>query len=336
MTASVATGLGVRSTRRAGPDADRSVWRRAGVLVLERAACGRRGRLRAGQSTATSGDDGGAPVSAVGGSCQSALFPAFDPSISDYVIRCTSAPVDVTIGAPAGAAVSVAGQPAASGRFTTSVSRSTGQGFTLVTRRRDGRGRAAPLSASTYYVRCLPTDFPVWTATRTGKTQAQWYVTVPITGTGGYPTIFDNDGVPVWWAPKGMTLYAELLADGDVAWTKSDATPAVEERLDGSLVGTITTSLGPPDQHDLIRLANGDYVMAADVVQTGVDLASAWGPDYPSDASVQDQVIEEPHAGRQGGVVVGTAWTTSRCPKPIRNGATKSATEATTRTTGTQ
>jgi hypothetical protein len=48
------------------------------------------------------------------------LFPAFDPTVSDYVVRCDANPVSVTIGAPAGTTVSVAGQPAMGGRFTES------------------------------------------------------------------------------------------------------------------------------------------------------------------------------------------------------------------------
>lgn len=147
-------------------------------------------------------------------------------------------------------------------------------------------------------MRCLPTDFPAWTATRTGTTQAEYYATVPISGTGsgpgaGYPAIFDNAGVPVWWGPKTNTPFAELLPDDNIAWTKSDGTPAEERRLDGTLVRTVTTSVGVPNQHDLLRLANGDYLMAADVVRTGIDLTSAWGPAYPSDASVLDAVIQE-------------------------------------------
>lgn len=220
-----------------------------------------------------------------------ALVPAFDPNVTDYVVRCSGSPIAVTVDAPADM-VSVDGHAAATGRLSTDVSRSTGQGFTLVARARTGG------ADQTYYVRCLPTDYPDFTATRTGRTQAAFYVTVPIAGSGsgpgvGYPTIFDSDGVPMWWGPKTSTPFTELLGDGDIAWTKSDGTPAEERRLDGALVATTTTQGGPPDQHDLLRLTNGDDVMAADVVRTGIDLAAAWGPSYPSNASVMDQVIEE-------------------------------------------
>jgi outer membrane protein assembly factor BamB len=212
------------------------------------------------------------------------LFPTFDPTITDYVIRCTGAPVQVTIGAPDGTTVSVDGQPAQSGRFTASVNRTTGESFTLAT-------QTAPAAPITYYVRCLPTDFPTWTASRTGTTQAEWYLTAPISGTSGnYPTIFDNNGVPIWWGPQVNTGFVELLPDGNLAWTKSDGTPAEERRLDGSLVNTITPSGGTPDLHDLLRLPNGDYVMVADTIRTGVDFSS-WGG--PASASVLDAVIQE-------------------------------------------
>jgi hypothetical protein len=180
------------------------------------------------------------------------LFPSFVPTISDYVIRCTSDPVAVTIGAPKGTTVSVAGQPGARGRFTASVSRLTGQGFSFVVQ--------APSQAPTeYFIRCLPLDFPQWTASRTGTTQAEYYLTAgPVGSPGNYPAIFDNNGVPIWWGPKTLTLFAELLPNGNLAWTKTDSSPAEERTLNGALVSSISTSGGSPDQHDLLRLANGN------------------------------------------------------------------------------
>jgi hypothetical protein len=215
------------------------------------------------------------------------LFPAFSTAVTDYVIRCTSDPVAVTIGAPDGTTVSVAGQPPASGWFNATVSRSTGQEFTLVV-------QVAAQAPATYFVRCLPPDFPEWTVNRTGTPQAEYYVTTPLgdDAAGNYPVIFDNDGVPIWWGPKTQTLFTELLPDGNVAWTSSIAGPAEERRLDGSLVSSITTSAGPPDAHDLLRLDNGNYVMVANVQRPNVDFSS-WGPSGPGTAELVDQVIEE-------------------------------------------
>ncbi len=215
------------------------------------------------------------------------LYPAFDSSISDYVIRCDGA-ISVSVAVPSGTTVSVDSQPAGSGRFAAVVDKTTGESFTIVTQ----VGSATP---STSYVRCLPTDFPSWTASRTGTTQAEFYLSAPIAFAPTYPTIFDNNGVPVWWGPKTNTVFFELLGNGDVAWTKSDQTPAEVHGLDGSLIDSITTTGGPPDDHDLLLLPNGDYVMTADTIKYGVDLSglcvnSTCGP---SNTSVIDPVIEE-------------------------------------------
>jgi hypothetical protein len=129
---------------------------------------------------------------------------------------------------------------------------------------------------------------------RTGTPQAEYYVTTPLgdDAAGNYPVIFDNDGVPIWWGPRAQTQFTELLPNGNVAWTSSIAGPAEERRLDGSLVSSITTSAGPPDGHDLLRLDNGNDVMVANVQRPNVDFSS-WGPSGPGTAALVDQVIEE-------------------------------------------
>src|SRR5258708_7480560 len=127
------------------------------------------------------------------------LFPAFSPGVSDYVIRCdANTPVTVSVTAPPGTSVSVNNQPAGSGTFAVGVTRDVGQSFTIVVQ----RPSQAP---STYYARCLPSDFPTWTVQKSGNTQAEYYVTVPWAGFTNYPAIFDTDGVPIWWAPKTTT-----------------------------------------------------------------------------------------------------------------------------------
>jgi hypothetical protein len=143
----------------------------------------------------------------------------------------------------------------------------------------------------TYNVRCIPADFPTWTAERTGTPQAGFYVSVlPVGGFFGtnYPVIFDTNGVPLWWGPRAGTFFTEVLPNGNVAWTLAGG--AEEHRLDGSLVHTINTVSGPSDFHDLILLPNGNYVMATAVQRTGVDL-SAWGG--PASTTVIDHVVEE-------------------------------------------
>src|SRR5260370_2157022 len=61
------------------------------------------------------------------------LFPAFSTGITDYVLRCTAGtPVQVSVNAPSGTTVSVAGQPAASGAFTAQAALAVGHSFTIV------------------------------------------------------------------------------------------------------------------------------------------------------------------------------------------------------------
>src|SRR5271157_3626809 len=108
------------------------------------------------------------PPSPIQISASPELFPSFDPTVSDYVVRCTGAPTTVTVDAQSGSTVSVAGQPAQTGTFSVAVSRTTGESFTLVT-------QTGTAPATTYYVRCLPTDFPDFSVSVTGTPQAQFY-----------------------------------------------------------------------------------------------------------------------------------------------------------------
>ena len=162
----------------------------------------------------------GPPPTALDVSASPPLFPAFDPSVIDYVTRCTDQPVSVFVGAPDrndGVGRRPAGNEWPVHRERDSLDGSGIHAFVV---------QAPAQAPTTYFVRCLPLDFPAWSTSRTGTTQAEYYITAAIFGSdGNYPAIFDNDGVPVWWGPKTATLFAELLPDGNLAWTKTDDTP---------------------------------------------------------------------------------------------------------------
>src|SRR5438132_13040534 len=114
------------------------------------------------------------------------LFPAFSTDIPDYVAKCdASSPILITVDAPDGTNVSINGMPFQGGQFSTSLTRDVGQSFVIVVQ--------SPTALTTHVVRCLPSDFPDWTAQRTGDTQAEWYVMASPFGTDfqSYPTIFD-------------------------------------------------------------------------------------------------------------------------------------------------
>jgi hypothetical protein len=223
-----------------------------------------------------------------------ALYPSFNPAVSDYVVRCQSGtPVSVTVTVPAGVAVSVDGQSTHTTSFGTSVNVSSGQSFSFTTLNLDGTGSA------TYFVRCLPSDFPNFTSQRLGTPQAAFYVVKP-SGPASlgpnpppqYLAIFDANGVPVWWRQEPAGSDAIMFPNGDVASVLSHVNPQIQEhRLDGSLaVGLNGVNGLHVDGHELQLLPNGNYLTAEVTTVPGVNLTFMGGP---ANATVNDQVIEE-------------------------------------------
>jgi hypothetical protein len=192
--------------------------------------------------------------------------------------------------------VAIDGGRGRGGSFEGAVSLAGGQAFSLVVSTHGAR--------RTYSVRCLPSDFPAWTATRSGKPQAQWYVVAPCCSFR-YVAIFDTNGVPVWWirTPHDV-LDAGLLPDGNVdvalgfgRWPGPGLSLArwVEYGLGGTLRRTFSIAPGiPTDRHEMLMLPNGDYILLAHHPRSGIDLSHYGGP---ANATVLDAYIAEfsPH-----------------------------------------
>lgn len=227
------------------------------------------------------------------------LYPAFSTGVSDYVTRCQQgSPVTVSVQVPLGMEVAVDGQQGHLSSFTTSVSVSTGQGFDVT------EIGLANLSLSTFYIRCLPTDYPNFTSQELGSPQAAFYVVKPSTlalfGPNPpvqYITIFDNQGVPVWWTPDGAGFDAGILRNNDVTSIVNRTRPQVLVRnLDGQLVAGLnavnegsSTSFYAADGHDVQLLPNGDYLFGEIQTSQG-DLSFMGGT--PNE-TISDQVLEE-------------------------------------------
>jgi hypothetical protein len=223
------------------------------------------------------------PVAQLSISASPGLFPQFDTTISDYVVRCTGPDVQVSVAAPSDTTVSVAGQAAQSGTFNASVPLATDQQFTI-------QVQQGTQAATVHHVRCLPPNFPNWTTAQNGSGRAAFYMTTPWNQAGAflYPVIFDPHGVPVWWGATVSSIYTKLLPNGHTA---SILTNGIQEHtLSGQLVRTVNTVGGPADIHDVLLLPNGHFVMVTDVTKTGVDLSSIGGP---ASTSIVDHVIEE-------------------------------------------
>jgi hypothetical protein len=128
-----------------------------------------------------------------------ALFPAFNPAVTDYVVQIPSGnTINVTIQVPPDAQATLDGTSYAGGDSGTAIHVNPGQSFSFVLTPANG-------DPATYYVRCLPKDFPYWAATKAGAPQTEWYVVSPSFSVSSntlrqyYVIVFDNDGVPVWW-----------------------------------------------------------------------------------------------------------------------------------------
>ncbi len=224
-----------------------------------------------------------------------ALYPAFDPTVSDYVTRCGTGPVSVDVAAPAATTVSIDGSLPRNGPFSQTVPLSEGQGFEFST--------STSGQTDVFHVRCLPDDFPDWTYSRPGQPAADFYITTPrnvATPEGQsadeYIAIYDDNGVPVWWQQQTGGIDAQLLPDGSLAWGISSFfgnSPRYERHLlDGSLAQTWTTVGFNTDVHDLQLLPNGNVLVGAYVPRPGtLDLSAYGGPS--TNGTLSDAVFQE-------------------------------------------
>ncbi len=229
------------------------------------------------------------------------LFPAFKSSVTDYVTRCQpSDQVQVSVLARPGVQVSVDNGPQQTGSFERGVDLSAGQEFDVTST--DAK------ASTTYHVRCLPSDFPTFTAEVRGARQAAFYIMTPhrYPNPEGfspqYTAFFDNNGVPVWWMKSSGTSIPEdgmLMPDGNVAWIHAwsavglgaeDKVGVEEHELDGSLVRTINTVGSEANQHDVQVMPNGNYLMGRTFPVHGVDLSACGGP---SDGTLLDFELQE-------------------------------------------
>ncbi len=216
-----------------------------------------------------------------------ALDPPFNPAISDYIVRCTSATTSVTT---TGSGPVTIGGTTLPGPASANVPLSAGQSLTV------SEGGAS------YEIRCLPSDFPDYTSSVTGTPQASGYLLT----LGQYAAVFDKDGVPVWWYKDPgyfSPTDAKFLSPTTVAYWDGPTQSYELRGLDGSLQGDVGGGTVPLDFHDMQLLPNGNY-LGIEVVTTDcpadpsvcVDL-SLWG--LSAQSSILDDVIVELNPSNQ-------------------------------------
>ncbi|HEV7400592.1 MAG TPA: aryl-sulfate sulfotransferase [Solirubrobacterales bacterium] len=217
------------------------------------------------------------------------LSPKFDPSVTDYTVRCDGSPLDVSGRTAKGAEIAVDGQQAQAGTFRTTVSLEANQAFSFEVT--DGG------TPSTYYVRCLPANFGAWEYEGLLAPSHAFYVVTPTLGAGAgpYAVIFDNHGVPIWWDTESPAAPsdAKVLPDGTIAWWSNTAPHGDDYEIhnfDGTLVSNLFAASGRTDSHDLQLEPNGNYFLLSYQPREHVDLTAFGGG---LDDTVTDAVIEE-------------------------------------------
>ena len=220
------------------------------------------------------------------------ITPSFDPSVPNYAIRCTSAPF--THVTTTGTGPVVVGGKTFPGPVDLYEPLVPGQSLTITN------------GGNSYYIRCLPADFPTYTSEVTGTPQATGYMLNLL----NYAVAFDTHGVPVWWfeAPAGDSAQnAGFIDPTTIAWADASG-PQLGIRyelrgLDGTLKGYVGNPPSVPfDIHDLEVLPNGNYLGILDVTTncptapTQCDFSS-WGQS--SQASILDNVIVELDSNNQ-------------------------------------
>jgi hypothetical protein len=229
-------------------------------------------------------------------SARPALSPAFKPSIHDYVSRCkasSASPFKLRLKAPAGGTIAANGGTPHRGTFRVKLPLRTNE--RAVVRSRVGG------KTSVYNVRCLPRNFPKWTAHRFGATQTALYLIAPDgPGASRYITMVDHNGTPIWWYAASTNGFdAKLLSNGNVAWSRYYTNDILgyrpsqayeEHTLTGRRVRLIKAVGSPTDIHDMQPLANGNRLVVSYKSRKHVDLRQ-WGG--PQDAEVLDGVVQE-------------------------------------------
>ncbi len=217
------------------------------------------------------------------------LDPSFNPAILNYAVRCTGSPT-TNVTTTGSGQVTVGG---------TSLPNPVDVNLPLVA----GQGLQITNGATSYFIRCLPSDFPTYSAAVTGQPQQAngYFLTL-----APYSVVFDTDGVPVWWYRDGDAFSpfdAKFINPSTIAYSDGFLGTYSLRGLDGTLKLTLGGGSNPLDFHDLQQLPNGNYLGIMDVTRNCpadptqcVDLSS-WG--LSSQSTISDDVIVELNPANQ-------------------------------------
>jgi Arylsulfotransferase (ASST) len=222
------------------------------------------------------------------------LYPDFQPGKSRYVSRCAHNAPPLRAETSGRVQVRVGTDPPRSGTFRIDPAVAPGEDFPIEV---IGDGRR-----DTYRVRCLPADFPAWQFESLGPIEAGLFVVSFKASHESRPwvIVFDHDGVPRWWySPATRALWAQILADGTIAWARSfgdgyglDPRMAHEVRSPaGKLLKLVRTRGSIVDGHEFREVAEGNVLVDSYVPETA-DLSRYGGPARAAIVSAEVQELD--------------------------------------------
>ena len=115
-----------------------------------------------------------------------------------------------------------------------------------------------------YFVRCVPADFPKYSATVNGTPQTNGLLVTPVASlsvpAGHYVVAFNAQGVAVWWYRDPRTpADAKFFGSSTIGWASGNEVATTGtfslRGLNGSVKHTVGTTKMTIDGHDLQLLA---------------------------------------------------------------------------------
>ena len=233
----------------------------------------------------------GSPLAGVTASPQT-LTPAFAPSsgLADYVLNCSAVSgtvVNLTLSAPAGKTITVGSTSGA----TVSISETLMENQAVVIQ---APSPGSPSAVRSYWLRCLPPDFPVMTSTVSSPPPPSGWL---LTGAGqGAPTASANYhyvmalnsiGTPVWWRVMGQYDGSNLLnlQNDDLSWGWGFTNHQTIYNLNSGATSTLASNA-----HELQQLPDGDFLTLQYPTLSGVDLS---GIGDGTNQTINDCQIQE-------------------------------------------
>lgn len=266
------------------------------------------------------------------------LRPAFSGSIHDYVVACSGGTNHLMLdaGAALGGSVSLVAPITTAPDAALSMAIDLQENEAAVV-----RAAAAGATTEDYWIRCLPHDFPLLSAVphpETGEPTPGWYLmgnVILAPGSGGYAMIVDQHGTPVWYRTvPGGVVCVEPFPDQSVAISPLLGPAFGTDPSRGFTIYDLDTlqaesvlAIGvPTDHHEILLLPNGNRLLLAYPLESGVDLTGL--QSFGADSTIADCVVQEQDAA--GNLV--WEWRASDHVDPVRESTFPSASQVGTQT----